>query len=57
MKVYAILAFVCIGVASAEWIQVWEDDFNGGDLKERWNFELGCSGKNNKYFLYKISDQ
>jgi len=41
----AVLAICCLGIATAEWVVVWEDDFNGGNLKDRWNFELGCSGK------------
>jgi hypothetical protein len=28
----------------AGWVLVWEDEFNGGNLADRWDFELGCSG-------------
>jgi len=49
MKAVLALAFVCSVIYSAQgaWILVWEDDFNGGNLADRWNFELGCSGWGN----------
>jgi len=46
LLVAAVLAF-CIGLSHAEWVVVWEDQFDGGNLKDRWNFELGCSGWGN----------
>lgn len=36
-----------LGAASAEWIQVWNDEFDGGNLADRWNFETGCGGWGN----------
>jgi len=44
----AILAIACcIGIAAAEWALVWEDNFDGGNLRDRWNVETGCSGGGN----------
>lgn len=36
-----------VAVCTAEWALVWEDQFDGGDLWERWNFENSCNGKSN----------
>jgi hypothetical protein len=33
-----------VGIATADWQLAWEDEFDGGNLADRWNFELGCSG-------------
>lgn len=28
----------------ADWHLLWEDEFEGGNLSERYNFETGCNG-------------
>jgi len=44
----ALAAIVCaVGFAHAEWVLDWQDEFDGGNLADRWNFELGCSGWGN----------
>jgi len=43
----ALIGLALVGTVSADWVLAWEDDFMGGDLKDRWNFELGCSGFGN----------
>jgi len=43
----AVLAICSISVCQAGWELVWEDQFDGGNLKDRWNFETGCSGNGN----------
>lgn len=45
----ALLTICSAGIARAGWELVWEDQFDGGNLKDRWNFELGCSGKKQSY--------
>jgi beta-glucanase (GH16 family) len=49
MKVLVIFGLVCVvGIAHAEYVKVWEDEFDGGNLADRWNFELGCNGWGNQ---------
>ncbi len=48
MVLIKILIFtVCssIGFTNAYWHLAWEDQFNGGNLKDRWDFEVNCDGK------------
>jgi len=49
MKLCLALAAIVlsVGVAQSAWVLEWSDEFDGGDLKDRWNFELGCSGFGN----------
>jgi beta-glucanase (GH16 family) len=48
MKAALALALVAlVGVVSADWYIAWEDNFDGGNLADRWNFELGCNGWGN----------
>jgi beta-glucanase (GH16 family) len=46
-----MLKLICLALlacsASAEWHLVWEDNFDGGNLKDRWNFEVNCDGGGN----------
>jgi len=46
-KISLILFVLGVGIATADWHMVWEDDFNGGNLKDRWNFEVNCDGGGN----------
>jgi len=43
----ALVAVLGVGVATAEWAVVWEDNFDGGNLNDRWNFEVNCAGGGN----------
>jgi len=49
MKFALILSIVLCSILAvrADWVLVWEDDFNGGNLKDRWNFEVNCDGGGN----------
>ena len=40
-----ILLFCHNSVTSAEWVKVWEDNFDGNSLNENnWNYVEGCDG-------------
>jgi len=43
----AVVLVFGVGIASADWALVWEDNFDGGNLKDRWNFEVNCDGGGN----------
>ncbi len=47
--VLALVAVLCVGLAQAEWVVVWEDNFDTGRISDRWNFEVNCAGS---YFLF-----
>jgi len=46
VQVFVLLA-ATLALVSADWQIVWRDEFDGGNLADRWNFELGCSGWGN----------
>jgi len=43
----ALIALASLQVALADYQIVWQDEFNGGNLKDRWNFEVNCDGGGN----------
>lgn len=48
MKFSLFLAVVVgISCVSADWVLVWEDNFDGGNINDRWNFEVNCAGGGN----------
>ena len=40
----ALIGILGAGLTSAEWALVWEDNFDGGNLNDRWNFDVDCLG-------------
>jgi beta-glucanase (GH16 family) len=42
-----VVALLGVGVVNGEWLQVWADEFEGGNLRDRWNFEVNCDGGGN----------
>jgi len=54
MKFLLVLT-ACLTIPSciqAAWQLDWEDDFNGGNLADRWNFDQGCGWFNNEMQCY-----
>jgi len=48
---------VLFGCASADWVQVWNEEFDGTGMPDdgRWNYEEGCSGwGNNELECYTV---
>ena len=47
MRAILLAVALCgvIGSIQADWVLEWSDEFDGGNLADRWNFELGCSGE------------
>jgi len=40
----ALIIVASLHVALADWAVVWQDEFDGGNLKDRWNFDVDCYG-------------
>ncbi|ODM89411.1 Beta-glucanase, partial [Orchesella cincta] len=45
--ILAFVALCAIGLASADWELVWEDQFDGEDLWRNYKFDEGCNGWGN----------
>jgi len=44
---FAVLVAVGISGTQGAWNLAWEDNFDGGNLRDRWNFEVNCDGGGN----------
>jgi len=47
---FSLLIFILplvFTLTQAEFVLIWADEFNGGNLNDRWNFETGCGGWGN----------
>jgi hypothetical protein len=48
MKVISAVALAAVlGIVSVkgDWVLEWEDQFDGGNINDRWNFEVNCIGE------------
>lgn len=42
---FFLLILQTLHLAQSDWSLVWEDQFNGGNLADRWSFDTGCDGE------------
>ncbi|XP_021965968.1 beta-glucanase [Folsomia candida] len=45
--IFILCAFAHLGVVHGYWHLAWEDQFDGANLADRWDFDTGCSGFGN----------